>query len=450
MANKVTNSHLEDGEKTINLLPQEEEVMNSKTEVEPPLPQEQAIPAVPPNPGMQQLVAPISTPEQEPMWLDSSMAQPLYYPEIDGPLSPEQEACLDLMLSGNNVFVHCRQWQGDDVIIREFQRRCTRNVVCLSPFGLGASEIGGEVFDVFFNIDSDPIKLNSWPRIRDQKDIQLYKAIDVLLIRDISQLSSAKFRIIYNLLKGLSPNKNIQFIVLGNFEHYPPDILTRSDIRECQSKHGGIHVCDTWEWQMLQFKCFWISGVTKPYFSFNCNFLDDTLPGTYDRLIGEKTYEAEQRDSYKFNPHHYFCNCLYCNEEHGCYGTFNIPYGIVKSAKLEGRRLKQSLPVPESLLLDINAPVIILASAWNPNTNSYEYVAGDIGSIVCDPVSGQLGVKLASERIVDVIQKTWILYKYDTVVTEDNKVVIVKNEITKFTQLPIRQVHKKTVENYIV
>ena len=61
-------------------------------------------------------------------------------------LNGEQEAALELMMSGVNVFLTGEAGTGKSTIVREFIRRGDRECVVLAPTGIAALNAGGQPF----------------------------------------------------------------------------------------------------------------------------------------------------------------------------------------------------------------------------------------------------------------------------------------------------------------
>ena len=51
-------------------------------------------------------------------------------------LNAEQEATLELMLSGRNVFLTGEAGTGKSTLVREFIRRCDHDCIVLAPTGM--------------------------------------------------------------------------------------------------------------------------------------------------------------------------------------------------------------------------------------------------------------------------------------------------------------------------
>ena len=58
-------------------------------------------------------------------------------------LNSEQEAALELMASGVNVFMTGEAGTGKSTLVREFIRRCEEACIVLAPTGIAALNAGG-------------------------------------------------------------------------------------------------------------------------------------------------------------------------------------------------------------------------------------------------------------------------------------------------------------------
>ena len=64
-------------------------------------------------------------------------------------LNDEQQAALDAMMSGRNVFLTGEAGTGKSTVLREFLGRCDRPCAVLAPTGVAAINVGGTTIHSF-------------------------------------------------------------------------------------------------------------------------------------------------------------------------------------------------------------------------------------------------------------------------------------------------------------
>jgi ATP-dependent DNA helicase PIF1 len=103
-------------------------------------------------------------------------------------LNPQFQKALDLIDSGENVFVTGKAGTGKSTLLKHFRDTTSKNVVVLAPTGVAAVNVGGQTIHSFFGfkpgVTTDQVKKDYHGRDKDG----LYKKIDTLVIDEISMV----------------------------------------------------------------------------------------------------------------------------------------------------------------------------------------------------------------------------------------------------------------------
>lgn len=104
--------------------------------------------------------------------------------EID--LNADFQACLEDMEAGTPaMFITGKAGTGKSTLLREFVRRTKKKVVVLAPTGIAALNIGGQTIHSFFGFPPRPLQRSE---MKPRKNHRLYKAIDTIIIDEISMV----------------------------------------------------------------------------------------------------------------------------------------------------------------------------------------------------------------------------------------------------------------------
>ena len=94
-------------------------------------------------------------------------------------LAQEQEAALQMMLSGANVFLTGEAGTGKSTIVKEFSRRSSKNCIFLAPTGIAALNIGGSTIHSFLRLAPGPMSEDSIETIGKKKQRELIRSVEV-------------------------------------------------------------------------------------------------------------------------------------------------------------------------------------------------------------------------------------------------------------------------------
>jgi ATP-dependent DNA helicase PIF1 len=142
-------------------------------------------------------------------------------------LCPEQQALVDLILSGKNVFYTGSAGCGKSTVLKAFVKELTnmgKKVKIVAPTGRAAVDIGGQTIHAFAGITPDSLKLPLKELPSKSRGRILYKRFsetEVLVIDEISMVENHLLERLNAMLKTSrgsdKPFGGMQVVMLGDF-----------------------------------------------------------------------------------------------------------------------------------------------------------------------------------------------------------------------------------------
>ena len=383
-------------------------------------------------------------------------------------LNDQQQEALKAMLEGYNVFLTGKAGSGKSLIINEYMRQGKFNTVILAPTGAAALLVGGSTIHSFFQLPIGVITPDNIP-VLDLKQIKMLSFVETIIIDEVSMLRVDIFEGIDRLLKkyASSSKKHLpmggkRIIVVGDFLQLPAFAKEKEVQKYLTDTYGGLQAFRAPAWKEAGFKEFCLETV------FRQN--DDTYLEILNAVrMGETTYwEKQLIAEYYRKPDVYvsneFChldtlnNICYRPEQQVSYDSVclcatnkmadmintnahaQLPGdGTTLTGKIKGEFPAKDLPVPLNLELKMGTKVMLRANKFAPANGGFEYVNGDIGTVVgiYSGTTPKVEVKLMNGHVVRVSQSSWSNYKYKLKTDADGKQKITQVEIGSYYQLPI-------------
>ena len=100
-------------------------------------------------------------------------------------INAEFNAILDLIASGENLFVTGRAGTGKSTLLNLLKRTTRRNAVVLAPTGIAALNVGGQTIHSFFKF---PPKMIDPSELGKRRNHKFYKKLQLLIIDEISMV----------------------------------------------------------------------------------------------------------------------------------------------------------------------------------------------------------------------------------------------------------------------
>lgn len=384
-------------------------------------------------------------------------------------LAQEQEAALQTMLSGTNVFLTGEAGTGKSTIVKEFKRRTSKNCVFLAPTGIAAVNIGGSTIHSFLRFAPGPISEESIESIGNKKHRELIRSVEVILIDEISMVRSDLFWDVDYRLRQISQGRNKklpfggkQVILAGDFYQLSPVIKSEEEERFIKNNYGGEFAFQTEIWQRGRFQCFCLKTVHRQslddLFLSILNHIRHNHLETRDLEDPETRYLLTVREILNkyadiqrpldLTP---VCLCTTNREANILNALANEKSdgeGRTFSAVVKGVFSEKDYSTPSKLELKTGMRVMTLINHRIPS-GILEFVNGDVGEVlgyVKQAGIEAVKIKLDNGRIVTISPNEWKNYKY--VLTTDPKTgkeKVTHEEIGSYIQLPLKPAYAITI-----
>ncbi len=333
-------------------------------------------------------------------------------------MNEKQKIALKYMLDGENVFLTGGAGTGKSYVLKEFLKSKNNVVVC-APTGIAALNIGGCTLHKLFNIPTDEMRFDSTRKVN-----EALIAAKTVIIDEISMCSHDIFDFICQELYMLSEIPGIskkQIILSGDFMQLPPISKEKETLFPFQSKY----------WNKLNFKCIVLEEVYRQTDIQFVRKLNQVRVGNINALywIAKKTESNPLVDSAVViaakNSYVNKINFEQIKQIGGRSKCFN--------AVITGEW--QELPIDKKLTFKIGTRVVALV-----NDKNDRYQNGSLGYVKKFMENG-IEVTFDNGTTTIVEPYTWRNWTYGI----GDMQQIIKKEIGKFTQLPLRLAYAITI-----
>jgi ATP-dependent DNA helicase PIF1 len=317
-------------------------------------------------------------------------------------LSQEQQSALDLLLSGENVFLSGGAGSGKSYLIRAFmQKVSSAEMPILASTGAAAVLLGGRTFHSFFGLGimEGGAEAAYDKATRDQRTMKRIAKVEGFVLDEISMIPGVAFETaekIARAARGSSlPWGGMRIIVVGDFAQLPP--VTRTGARD-------------WAFQTRLWK---ESGFSNCMLTHNHRVEDrDFLDVLADVRVGQVTSQVKD-----------FLESRLCENDPGDDSTRLFPrrdqseiFNKSELAKIDSKQyvidsifigeqrfvdiLKKSAPVPEQLVLKKGCQVMFIQN--DPQKRWVNGTRGIIVDIETDKITVEKRFENRSGRDVTV------------------------------------------------
>ncbi len=295
-------------------------------------------------------------------------------------LSAEQKIALEVLQSGENVFLTGGAGSGKSFVIRQFMRKQNpKELPILASTGAAAVLVGGRTFHSFFGLgimEGGP-KETLKRGLEDMKLMKRLREVEGVIIDEISMIPSVALEVAENFARAAResdlPWGGMRMIVVGDFAQLPPVTM-----------HGK-----TREWSFLspvwEKSGFQVVELTESQRSFDSEFLQvlaDVRQGKVTPLVREyldsKIREHDEEDeSTRLFPRRDQSEIF--NQKK----LAQIPEPEVKISSIYLGQdkliesLKKNSPIPGELVLKVGCKVLFMQ-----NDPSKRWVNGTKGTVV--------------------------------------------------------------------
>lgn len=155
-------------------------------------------------------------------------------------INAEFNAILDLIASGENLFVTGRAGTGKSTLLNLLKRTTRKNAVVLAPTGIAALNVGGQTIHSFFKF---PPKMIDPSELGKRRNHKFYKKLQLLIIDEISMVRADMMDnidiFLRNNLEKNVPFGGVQLIVFGDLFQLPPVVASKFERQYLRDRYGS-------------------------------------------------------------------------------------------------------------------------------------------------------------------------------------------------------------------
>nr|BFD68615.1 hypothetical protein HAGR004_36370 [Bdellovibrio sp. HAGR004] len=324
-------------------------------------------------------------------------------PSVD--LSPEQAAALDLLRSGENVFLTGGAGSGKSFLIRQFMRELdAKEMPILASTGAAAVLLGGRTFHSFFGLGimEGGADATYERASKDKRLMSRLRKVEGVIIDEISMIPGQALMIAEALAQRARESKlpwgGMRIITVGDFAQLPP--VTQSGARDWCFLNGV--------WEASGFQTAILSHNQRVSENLFLDVLSDVRHGQVTERVRDflndhvQTHDEDDPGTRlfprKINAEKFNEKKLYEIDEEEV---------VIESAYTGSERhiqmLKKASPIAEKLILKIGCQVMFLQ-----NDPQRRWVNGTRGTVT-DITSDQVTVRKERGREVQVSKSSFAL-----------------------------------------
>ena len=358
--------------------------------------------------------------------------------------------------TSRNIFITGKAGSGKSTLLDYFKNKTKKNVVVLAPTGVAALNIKGQTIHSFFGFQPD-VTLSS---IKKYPDKLVYKAVDTIIIDEISMVRADLLDCVDKFLRLNGKNQNepfggIQVIFIGDLYQLPP--IIRGKEREIFERHyKSEYFFDSKVFENLEIEFI---ELEKIYRQKDQEFID-LLNAVRNRSVTEEDIkELNKRVNPEFEApiDDFYINLTTTNELSNKINEkelLKLKGNLFEfKGEIKGKFDKSSLPTELDLKIKVGSQVMLLN-----NDSGHRWVNGTIGKVIeikKDNKEEIIVLELLDGDKINVFKHTWDIYKlyYDA-----QKQSLDSDILGSFTQYPLRlawavTIHKgqgKTFDKVII
>ena len=354
-------------------------------------------------------------------------------------LNEEQQNALELMKSGQNVFLRGDAGTGKTVVINCFIDSDPDRIVSLAPTGLAASNLknGGMTIHRFLGALSQ-----DWAQAPERVREYL-RSLRSLIIEEISMVRSDLFsRLDHDLRIYTGRNQSfggIPLVVAGDFYQLSPVAKSKPEQVFLEKNMNGIFAFDAPAWKSAEFQN---AELKTPHRQTDQEFLNllRTVRTGADGLE-EQLRRLDSRIQRQSPP---LSRSLCCYRRQADWINYLhverlLAPGGHYTGKCSGCYPESEWPAPKHL--NVKSGMLALLTANDPEGS---YVNGDIGEVqACWKDS--IWIQLLRGLGIEVYRHTWQNYDYRIVTQPDGSSKLESHVIGRFTQFPVLPAYAMTI-----
>lgn len=351
-------------------------------------------------------------------------------------LTPEQEKALNILLSGENVFLSGKAGTGKSFLTRAFIRKseeANKNILVCAPTGIAALNIGGATLHRTFAI---PVGLFSpSDKCTSKECIKVLDKADIILIDEISMCRIDVFRFVINSILA-SQNKQrrkIQIVVVGDFFQLPP-VLRNEEKKDFEKMWGKkLYAFESVAWKELKLKYIELIDVIRQKDPIFLRALNNIRTGVPDLTAFQKTFSNVD------NPE----AITICgrNDEANFINQTRLSElsGKKRQYKADSWGECDQVPVESVIDLAVGTRVIMVAN------DSRDRWANGTMATVTHLLPETIKVKIDNGSEYEVEYYIWETKEYHTSIRYDGEYYVDTEVVGYFSQLPVKLAYAITI-----
>ena len=366
----------------------------------------------------------------------------------------EQEAALELMMSGANVFLTGEAGTGKSTLVREFLTRCERECVVLAPTGIAALNAGGTTIHSQMMLKPgllDPLALEP---LMDGNRCRVLRMAETIVVDEVSMVRSdlfcaidARLREVASGVRKEMPFGGKQIVLVGDFMQLPPVVGSEEERRFLDGRLGGAFAFETDLWAAAMFRTVTLKTVHRQGGDeMFRKVLNNLRHGNFDaaakvlnnHCVGEKTFRSPP-----------VCLCTTNREARMINDAARKTVkgeSRVFRAQVCGRFAEAEFPADANLELAVGARVMVLCNQRSEGT--LECVNGDMGVVTGfgDGEEPEVHVRLEGGRSVTIVPHKWEKSAYVQMVDPKTGMQAMRQTVVGvFEQIPLRLAYAITI-----
>lgn len=358
--------------------------------------------------------------------------------------------------TNDNYFITGKAGTGKSTLLKCFKEASSKKIICLAPTGIAAINIGGQTIHSFFGFP--PRALNE-DDIYEKADKTLYKAIDTLIIDEISMvradlLDAVDQFLCLNRVDSL-PFGGVQVLFFGDIFQLQPVVRTIEEQKFFSSFYKSPYFFDAKVFDNLNYKIIDLKKVFRQKDPNFINILDSVRLNKIDNTQLTIINSRYQPNFLHTNSNQYI-TLTSTNQLATDINEYHLNLIVEEEfsflAKIEGDFEKRSYPTDAVLSLKKGAQIMFVKNDFGKR-----WVNGTIGKIsnIGDDFIEASVVENGHEYIYSVGQENWEIrrYRYDPNINK-----LSADIVGIFTQYPLKlawaiTIHKSqglTFDNIVI